>query len=120
MGKKAGENVKPLVPQGERGLFVWSGRRDSNPRPPPWQGGALATELRPHMPFPAVQTTAAGSILAGRHGTVNVFLQRAAGRLRLKIPRRTAPALKQRRYGIPGIDGMPAEIVQHSEAARRI
>src|SRR5204862_611901 len=22
----------------------WSGRRDSNPRPPPWQGGALPTE----------------------------------------------------------------------------
>ena len=21
--------------------FLWSGRRDSNPRPPPWQGGAL-------------------------------------------------------------------------------
>src|SRR5688572_11134523 len=28
------------------GLF-WSGRRDSNPRPPPWQGGALPTEPRP-------------------------------------------------------------------------
>jgi hypothetical protein len=27
----------------------WSGRRDSNPRHPPWQGGALPTELRPHM-----------------------------------------------------------------------
>ena len=26
----------------------WSGRRDSNPRHPPWQGGALPTELRPH------------------------------------------------------------------------
>src|SRR5205085_721815 len=25
----------------------WSGRRDSNPRPPPWQGGALPTEPRP-------------------------------------------------------------------------
>ena len=21
--------------------WVWSGRRDSNPRPPPWQGGVL-------------------------------------------------------------------------------
>ena len=21
--------------------FLWSGRRDSNPRPPPWQGGVL-------------------------------------------------------------------------------
>ena len=27
--------------------FEWSGRRDSNPRHPPWQGGALPTELRP-------------------------------------------------------------------------
>lgn len=23
-------------------LFVWSGRRDLNPLPPPWEGGALA------------------------------------------------------------------------------
>src|SRR6266498_608480 len=30
--------------------FLWSGRRDSNPRPPPWQGGALPTEPRPHAP----------------------------------------------------------------------
>ncbi len=29
--------------------FEWSGRRDSNPRHPPWQGGALPTELRPHL-----------------------------------------------------------------------
>ena len=26
----------------------WSGRRDSDSRPPPWQGGALPTELLPH------------------------------------------------------------------------
>src|SRR5262249_29061832 len=25
----------------------WSGKRDSNPRRPPWQGGALPTELFP-------------------------------------------------------------------------
>ena len=32
-----------------------SGRRDSNPRPSPWQGDALPTALRPHdpLPFPA-------------------------------------------------------------------
>ncbi len=29
--------------------FSWSGRRDSNPRPPPWQGGALPTEPRPRV-----------------------------------------------------------------------
>ena len=28
-------------------IFWWSGRRDSNPRHPPWQGGALPAELRP-------------------------------------------------------------------------
>jgi hypothetical protein len=27
-----------------------SGRRDSNPRPSPWQGDALPTALRPHLP----------------------------------------------------------------------
>ena len=27
----------------------WSGRRGSNPLPPPWQGGALPDELRPHI-----------------------------------------------------------------------
>ena len=30
-------------------LFIWSGRRDSNSLPPPWQGGALPNELRPHL-----------------------------------------------------------------------
>ncbi len=29
--------------------LLWSGRRDSNPRPPPWQGGALPTEPRPRV-----------------------------------------------------------------------
>ena len=29
--------------------FVWSGRRGSNSLPPPWQGGALPDELRPHI-----------------------------------------------------------------------
>ena len=27
--------------------LLWSGRRGSNPLPPPWQGGALPDELRP-------------------------------------------------------------------------
>ena len=27
---------------------IWSGKRDSNSRPPPWQGDALPTELFPH------------------------------------------------------------------------
>ena len=28
---------------------IWSGRRGSNSLPPPWQGGALPDELRPHL-----------------------------------------------------------------------
>ena len=28
---------------------LWSGRRGSNPLPPPWQGGALPDELRPRI-----------------------------------------------------------------------
>ena len=32
--------------------LTWSGRRDSNPRPPPWQGGALPTEPRPRANHP--------------------------------------------------------------------
>ncbi len=28
----------------------WSGKRDSNSRPQPWQGCALPTELLPHIP----------------------------------------------------------------------
>ena len=31
-----------------------SGRRDSNSRHPPWQGGALPAELRPHLVRPAM------------------------------------------------------------------
>ena len=42
----------------DRGLTTWlqyqnwSGRRGSNSLPPPWQGGALPDELRPHIWFP--------------------------------------------------------------------
>ena len=31
---------------------LWSGRRGSNSLPPPWQGGALPDELRPHIGKP--------------------------------------------------------------------
>src|SRR4026208_2472873 len=34
---------------GSQRALTWSGRRDSNPRPPPWQGGALPTEPRPRV-----------------------------------------------------------------------
>ena len=29
-------------------LIYWSGKRDSNPQPLPWQGNALPIELFPH------------------------------------------------------------------------
>ena len=32
-------------------LCAWSGKRDSNSRPRPWQGRALPTELLPHVVF---------------------------------------------------------------------
>ena len=38
----------PQIPDSLRGgRRDWSGRRDSNPRPSPWQGDALPTELLP-------------------------------------------------------------------------
>ena len=33
------------APKSCRKIIVLSEKRDSNPRPPPWQGGALPTEL---------------------------------------------------------------------------
>ena len=33
-------------------LLTWSGKRDSDPRPQPWQGCALPTELFPQIYFP--------------------------------------------------------------------
>ncbi len=41
----------PVPPPGHRHCKNWSGRRDSNPRPRPWQGRALPTELLPHLCF---------------------------------------------------------------------
>ena len=36
------------LPLGYGTAKKWSGRRDSDPRHPPWQGGTLPTELLPH------------------------------------------------------------------------
>ena len=53
---------------------IWSGRRGSNSLPPPWQGGALPDELRPHIPcvvpgcFPATSI-----IIPHRAEVVNHF-----------------------------------------------
>ncbi len=43
--------VGPWMSAHTRPSRFWSGRRDSNPRPPPWQGGALPTEPRPRVPI---------------------------------------------------------------------
>jgi hypothetical protein len=32
-------------------ILLWSGKRDLNSRPRPWQGRALPTELFPHYPY---------------------------------------------------------------------
>ena len=44
-------------------LFVWSGRRDLNPLPPPWEGGALPGELRPQACAPPVRLFVRGLVL---------------------------------------------------------
>ena len=46
-------------------LFVWSGRRDLNPLPPPWEGGALPGELRPQACAPPVRLFVRGLVLGG-------------------------------------------------------
>ena len=40
-------------------LDIWSGKRDSNSRPSPWQGGALPAELFPllHLSLATIPTT---------------------------------------------------------------
>ena len=43
----------------ERPGQKWSGRRDSNPRHPPWQGGTLPTELLPLCPHTIPQAACA-------------------------------------------------------------
>ena len=41
--------------------FLWSGRRDSNPRPPPWQGGALPLSHVRRRTNPTKRGSAPGS-----------------------------------------------------------
>ncbi|CAI8949549.1 hypothetical protein EMIT0P218_50045 [Pseudomonas sp. IT-P218] len=45
--------LQTKTPLGERRFRqIWSGKRDSNSRPRPWQGRALPTELFPQMASP--------------------------------------------------------------------
>ena len=38
-------------------VFTWSGQRDSNPRPSPWQGDALPAEPCPHVRLSKLEAT---------------------------------------------------------------
>ena len=38
-------------------VFTWSGQRDSNPRPSPWQGDALPAEPCPHVKLSNLEAT---------------------------------------------------------------
>ena len=42
------ENYEKSLLQTQQ-AFLWSGLRGSNSLPPPWQGGALPDELKPHQ-----------------------------------------------------------------------
>ena len=44
------------------GLLLWSGKRDSNPRPSAWEADALPTELFPHR----LRSEQAGGIIRAR------------------------------------------------------
>ncbi len=52
--------------------FRWSGRRDSNPRPSPWQGDALPTEPRPRVSdtLPRHARAGEGPLRAGQRSRV--------------------------------------------------
>ena len=78
---------------------LWSGRRGSNSLPPPWQGGALPDELRPHircvyprtlpsdsLEFRGPRESLRSKILWGRGESLSV----RHGSLACKTARRTA------------------------------
>src|SRR5215831_5559511 len=52
---------EPVRPAGAGGEIHASGRRDSNPRPSPWQGDALPTEPRPRALRPEPGWTRSGA-----------------------------------------------------------
>jgi hypothetical protein len=54
--KPLGHSAIKAMPQGH--TDPQSGRRDSNPRPSPWQGDALPTEPRPRAPGVRLRTVA--------------------------------------------------------------
>ena len=70
-------------------LTFWSGRRGSNSLPPPWQGGALPDELRPHMVPPKERHTIwclrSESLFCGKATAVETC-PRHVSKSRLSIP----------------------------------
>lgn len=46
---RAGMPPDPVKDPEPQSCSLWSGKRDSNPRPSPWEGGALPSELLPHI-----------------------------------------------------------------------
>src|SRR5439155_18185165 len=69
LGRRRAGNRSPALARTRFRWSTWSGRRDSNPRPPPWQGGALPTEPRPRVlihprsPFRDLQPASSASAL---------------------------------------------------------
>ncbi len=50
------QNLKFIIKKvPSRDFIFWSGKRDSNPRPRPWQGRALPAELLPQYVKKGVQ-----------------------------------------------------------------
>ncbi len=81
LGASAGE-IRPAAPRGAtlcntaQRAKEWSGRRDSNPRPSPWQGDALPTEPLPlgaaHT-GPCLETARLGAESQIRTGDTAIF-----------------------------------------------
>ena len=69
----------------------WSGQRGSNPRPPPWQGGALPAEPCPHMEArtgfePVVKALQASALPLGHVATAPLYGKEPANREDLPAP----------------------------------
>src|SRR5690606_39015533 len=91
-------------------IFSASGRRDSNPRPSPWQGDALPTALRPRVQpsaaTGAVYPVAAWVKIAGRRGRVTRDGRGTAGGGSLA----SCATVARRRGGTVSNDPTPATV----------
>src|SRR6266550_6070857 len=105
VGQRASKNCNRSVTAGHRastGDRGWSGRRDSNSRPPTWKAGALPTELLPRRgvfyPGPVLKTLRAivdpglafgvDLFLPDRHRVLQLVDEPLAGVERLAAMRR--------------------------------